>query len=127
LRILYWQPILATKPVWRQPVESLPPEVACFILFYGSCYGAIWIGTAGGRIFRLKDKEVTSFPQRNQAPRAARPLTEWRDRSGKIWEMEIVQNLARKLTLPSSGQPETITLRACYEDRDGNLWLGTCA
>jgi signal transduction histidine kinase/ligand-binding sensor domain-containing protein len=87
--------------------------------------GAIWIVAAGGRTFRLKDGKVTAFPHWNQQPRAARPLTEWRDRSGKIWEMEIVQNLLRKLTIPSSGQPETITLRTFYEDRDGNLWLGT--
>ena len=39
--------------------------------------------------------------------------------------MEIVQKLVRKLTIPSSGKPETIALNTFYEDRDGNLWLGT--
>src|SRR5262249_33257428 len=87
--------------------------------------GVIWVMAVGARIFRLKDGKLTSFPLQNQQPRAFRPMTEWRDRVGKLWEMEVVQNLLRKLTIPSSGQPETITLRILYEDRDGNLWLGT--
>jgi signal transduction histidine kinase/ligand-binding sensor domain-containing protein len=95
--------------------------------------GTIWVAVAGERIFRLKDGKATPFPHRNTQPHgpatharlAARPMTEWRDRAGKIWEMEIVQKLFRQLTIPSSGQPETITLNTSYEDRDGNLWLGT--
>ena len=87
--------------------------------------GAIWILAVGARIFRLKDGKLTSFPLQNKKPRAFRPMTEWRDRVGNLWEMEIVENLFRKLTIPSSGQPETITLSTIYEDRDGNLWLGT--
>ena len=87
--------------------------------------GAIWMVAAGARIFRLKDGKVTSFPLPNKQPRAVRPMTEWRDRAGKLWNMEVTQNLLRKLTIPSSGQPETITLKTLYEDRDGNLWLGT--
>ena len=39
--------------------------------------------------------------------------------------MEVVKNLSRKLTITSSGQPESIILNTLYEDRDGNLWLGT--
>ena len=39
--------------------------------------------------------------------------------------MEIVRFLARKLTISSSGPAETLTVNTLYEDRDGNLWLGT--
>ena len=87
--------------------------------------GTIWIATAGGPVFRYKNGQVTSFPLPNQPASAARPLTTWRDRSGKAWEMEIVDKLFRKLAIPSSGKPESVTLNTLYEDRDGNLWLGT--
>jgi signal transduction histidine kinase/ligand-binding sensor domain-containing protein len=86
--------------------------------------GAIWIGTARGQVFRIREKEVTSFPLRNP-PARAHPVTEWHDRSGRVWEMEIARNLERKLMIPSSGPPDTITVQTFYEDRDGNLWLGT--
>ncbi|MGH9842375.1 MAG: sensor histidine kinase, partial [Blastocatellia bacterium] len=86
---------------------------------------AIWIAATGDRIFRLKEGSVNPFPLRNQQRRAARPLTEWRDRTGKSWELEIGQWLSRKLAIPSPGQTETVTVNTIYEDRDGNLWLGT--
>ena len=86
--------------------------------------GTIWIATARGDVFQVKDEGVMSFPSRNRQPRAV-PVTEWRDRSGRIWRMEVTANLQRKLMIPSSGQPESITLQTFYEDRDGNLWLGT--
>ncbi|MGH9840214.1 MAG: ligand-binding sensor domain-containing protein, partial [Blastocatellia bacterium] len=105
---------------------ALPAEVGGQITHAAKADdGAVWIASAGERVFRLKDGKAASFSLRNRKPRAARPLTEWRDRTGKLWELEIAQNLFRKLTIPSSGQPETITLRTLYEDRDGNLWLGT--
>jgi signal transduction histidine kinase/ligand-binding sensor domain-containing protein len=91
--------------------------------------GEVWIQSADGQILRLKDGRATSFLLGRRAAeepaRSSRPLTEWRDRSGKIWEFEIAPNLLRKLTVPSSGQAETITVKSIYEDRDGNLWLGT--
>jgi ligand-binding sensor domain-containing protein len=109
---------------------ALPAEVGRQIMHAAKADdGAIWMVAAGGRMFRLKDGKATAFPHWNRPlrglARTARPLTEWRDRAGKIWEMEIAQSLLRKLTIASSGQPETITLRTLYEDRDGNLWLGT--
>lgn len=109
---------------------ALPPEVNEPITHVAiENDGAVWIAGTGERIFRLKDGKATAFSLRNRPSRglagAKRPLTEWRDRAGKIWEMEVGQNLYRRLTIPSSGQPETITLRTLYEDRDGNLWLGT--
>lgn len=85
--------------------------------------GVIWI--VGARIFQFKDGKSASFPLVNKEPGTFTPMTEWRDRSGKLWEMEVVQNLLRKVTIASSGQPETIILSTLYEDRDGNLWLGT--
>jgi len=87
--------------------------------------GAIWLMAENEQIFRLKDGKLTTFQPQNKERRAALPLTEWRDRGGKIWEMEVVRNLSRKLTIPSSGQAETIVLNTLYEDRDRNLWLGT--
>ena len=87
--------------------------------------GAIWITDAGATLFRLKDGNVTAFPPQRKSPRAVRPLTEWRNRTGKTWVMEVGQDLSRKLTILSSGQAETITVKKIYEDRDSNLWLGT--
>ncbi len=87
--------------------------------------GAIWIAGAGARLFRLRDGNVTVFPLHRKSLGAARPLTEWRDRAGKIWELEVTPDLSRKLTIPSSGQATTLSLNTIYEDRDGNLWLGT--
>jgi signal transduction histidine kinase/ligand-binding sensor domain-containing protein len=83
--------------------------------------GGLWLLTAEGRIFQHQQGKASSFVP---APDTRR-LTEWRDRTGKNWEIEIGEGLLRKLTIASSGQPVALPpLRVIYEDRDGNLWLG---
>ena len=86
--------------------------------------GAIWILPSGTRLVRFKDGKSNSFPLLKK-PGTSGPMTEWSDRTGKLWKMEVVQNLLRKVTIASSGRSETIILSTLYEDRDGNLWLGT--
>jgi signal transduction histidine kinase/ligand-binding sensor domain-containing protein len=113
------------KGAWAQ--VALPAEVGGNIKQVAQTGdGTIWVLAANERIVRLKAGQVTVFPPSNRQSRSGpRPMMEWRDRAGKSWELEIGPNLSRKLTITSSGQPESIRFSTLYEDRDGNLWLGT--
>jgi signal transduction histidine kinase/ligand-binding sensor domain-containing protein len=75
-----------------------------------------WIGVAGGGNRRSTHNGKISF------------TTQYRDTRGKIWQIEnswdgsiFVQNLI----LPPGTEPAKIAFSSFFEDRDGNVWVGT--
>lgn len=75
--------------------------------------GAIWAAFAGSGVVRLDQ------------PTANDRQTRWRDRAGTVWSMEVGDRLRRSLTLTSAGRVETLPFDISFEDREGNLWLGS--
>ena len=94
--------ICSTSGAWEH--VALPAEVDGKIVQVAKARdSAIWMVT-NEHIFRLKGGNLTAFPLQNKLPRAALPLTEWRDRAGNIWPMEIVRESATQGENPFVGE-----------------------
>jgi ligand-binding sensor domain-containing protein len=99
--------------------------------------GTIWFVDEQGHVARLEEGTGTGsvgtgwFGSKNAlGPRATRAVpsdrqTAWRDRNGTTWNIRVDDSLNRSIILTSSGRVATTAFTVLFEDREGNLWLGT--
>lgn len=91
-------------------------------------YGALWIGTDGGGLVRLRDGVFTSFTKTNGlAGNHVRVVFESKD--GSLWigttqGMSHYQNQQFRSYTQADGLLSDI-VNYIYEDSDGNLWIAT--
>ena len=90
--------------------------------------GAIWVGTWGSGLYRVREKEVTHFgPEQGLDERLVSKLA-W-SRNGTLWIgtrsglYSFREGQFRKFTTKDGLPHEDV--KAVLEDRDGNLWIGT--
>lgn len=97
-------------------------------VLFEDAQGALWIGTTGGGLNRLKDGSFSTYTTREGL--AADVVTSvWSDRNGIVWigtasglcrmQDERISVYARKDGLPSD------FVTAIRETSDGSLWIGT--
>ena len=87
---------------------------------------ALWIATVGNGVFRLQGGVLTAYSARNGLP-SARVSGFCRDRSGKFWT--VGQNGLSfwdgTRFVPDSSVNKSLEYAiSCWQDRDGNLWVG---
>lgn len=107
-------------------------------LFHNSARGAddsIWIPAADSRLLKIApDRSFQEFTARDGLPDfpirmiagGSRPQLLARDKLGSLWLTDVA-TMQNQLLTPHA--PETIRhptdVRAAFEDREGNIWLGT--
>jgi ligand-binding sensor domain-containing protein/signal transduction histidine kinase len=88
---------------------------------------SLWIATDGFGAFRLQNGTITSFSVRDGLP-DNRILGLYLDHAGRIWtagwkgisSWDGVRFVANEAVNASAGESVS-----CFEDRDGNLWVGS--
>ena len=101
---------------------TLPRELAADTI-WGSALdqdGSIWVESTNGKQARITSKNVSQMVAPNSAARTT--VVRIGDKS---WKMLVGPRLARTFEFISSGQINSITLSQFYEDRQGDLWIGT--
>jgi signal transduction histidine kinase/ligand-binding sensor domain-containing protein len=97
--------------------------------------GSIWVSIPAGprhdvaqigRIARDGRFETLGGGSHSASSAPRRPIV-WRDRAGTPWAFDLAPTaeLVLSLTLVSPARRETVAFVLPYEDREGNLWLGT--
>jgi signal transduction histidine kinase/streptogramin lyase len=84
--------------------------------------GAIWLETRNGMQARIDTSDAREAAIRITAANAK---TVRRDGKGREWNLDVGTELIRRLSHPRGGAIETIPFSVWFEDREGNLWLGT--
>jgi signal transduction histidine kinase/ligand-binding sensor domain-containing protein len=88
--------------------------------------GSLWVGIYDGRVSRLRDGQVVNFSLEDGLPRGRLKLLE--DHEGTIWTggrggiSRFRNNHWERVRI---GNSPVETVMALYEDRSGNLWVGT--
>ena len=82
--------------------------------------GSLWVESTDGKQARVTSKNVSQMV----APNSAARTTVFRA-GDKSWKMLVGPRLTRTFEFTSSGQINSITLSQFYEDRQGDLWIGT--
>ena len=92
--------------------------------------GALWISSFNNGAYRYKEGKLTKFGAEDGIPNSAqaRPV---RDQSGNVW-LGTGAGLARitesnSLFFPSNGKEAPGDISVIYEDREGNLWVGSAS
>lgn len=79
--------------------------------------GVMLLETFDGRHIAIKDGKTINHP--------ANEAISYDDRSGHSWSMLIGHQLTRSMKGSLSGSIAPISFSERYEDREGNIWLGT--
>jgi signal transduction histidine kinase/ligand-binding sensor domain-containing protein len=82
--------------------------------------GALWLEDFGGKQTRI-DPDGTSHPIKP----GENATVAFVDKHGRPWTMRVGDHLSRSLDFLASGQKVSIAVTRLYQDRQGNLWLGT--
>ena len=83
--------------------------------------GAVWVEGADGRQGIIAPNTQTVKPVDTSRPQ----ITSYRDSHGRHWSLEIANRLSRILEIQSFGHTASIALTRLFEDREGNIWIGT--
>jgi signal transduction histidine kinase/ligand-binding sensor domain-containing protein len=94
--------------------------------------GTIWFVDSTGHVAALEESSkgelvgttASTPPPRSQSRVEAQRIA-WRDRHAISWALGVVDGLRRSMALTSSDRVSTMTFSVLFEDREGNLWLGT--
>jgi signal transduction histidine kinase/ligand-binding sensor domain-containing protein len=98
--------------------------------------GSIWVSIPTGprqdveRVGRItrdgRFEALGNVSHSDSSSTRRRPIV-WRDRAGTSWTFDLAptEELVLSLTLVSPARRETVKFVLQYEDREGNLWLGT--
>ena len=105
----------------------------------GSARGGVWAGTRAGGLARIENEKVTTYTTRNGLS-ANSIFTLYEDALGSLWVGTSKGGLTRLIMPSVSGsdsgfarvstfdQDDGLTyndVKVVFEDREGNLWLGT--
>jgi ligand-binding sensor domain-containing protein len=90
--------------------------------------GALWVGTTGAGLFKVKDGRLTSYTVKDGLPNDS-VAPRWEDREGNLWLAT-----PKGLSVLSNGKFREIStaeglssdqIKSVYEDREGTIWVGT--
>jgi signal transduction histidine kinase/ligand-binding sensor domain-containing protein len=79
--------------------------------------GTMWLETFDGKHFTIVDGKMLIHPPDE-------PIS-YTDRRGRSWSMLIGHQLTRSVKASPSGPVSPVSFSELYEDREGNIWLGT--
>ena len=83
--------------------------------------GAVWIETTDGLQGVIFPNTQTVKPVDVGHPETISYL----DSHGRQWSQRVARRLSRLLEVQSSGHIATIAMTHTFEDREGNIWIGT--
>ncbi len=78
--------------------------------------------TVDGTQATIRNGKVTPFPA---TPSSRDSAISYRDRAGHLWTIGVGSRLLRYFEAISAGATRKIEFSTLFEDREGNLWLGT--
>jgi signal transduction histidine kinase/ligand-binding sensor domain-containing protein len=97
---------LSGKPLWGVGIDQS---------------GAVWIEDSEGR-----HGVIAPNTQTVKLVEASSPQTiSYVDSRGRRWSQRVTKRLSRLLEVQSSGHVATIALTRFFEDKEGNIWVGT--
>ena len=91
--------------------------------------GALWVGTKGGGLYRVKGKELTHYTMKDGLSGNA-IISLLVDRRGVVWAATMAAGLnrfedGRFVTFHARDGIGSDSIFSLFEDRDGALWIGT--
>src|ERR1700744_5622131 len=83
--------------------------------------GTLWLETADGRQGVIAPNTQAVKPVDASKPQ----VTSYLDSRGRHWSQRVSSRLSRLLEIESAGHIATIAMTRFFEDREGNIWVGT--
>ncbi|MGA2249788.1 sensor histidine kinase [Terracidiphilus sp.] len=83
--------------------------------------GGLWLEAADGRQGIIPPGSQTVKPVDTKHPQT----TPYVDSNGRQWTIRISGRLSRQLEVQSSGHIAIIPMTRVFEDKEGNVWIGT--
>lgn len=121
MRFVEWSPVSGA------PLPS--PDIRCL---RAASDGGLWVGTAAG-VCRVDHNRVIRYPSADKLP-CGLILTLLEDRLGRLWMLNDCASATTLALLSPDGSMRTFgiqdglphePLRALFQDRQGDLWIGT--